>query len=298
MRTSEPPSPRRRPERRALPSLTGLLARVRRAVGDRTTDAWVVGYPKTGNTWVRFMLGRYVQLTAGTEVQPLFDEADLFGRRARFGNLPRLSFTHAPLTWESQVAADLTAANVTRPFSSVPVVLLVRHPLDAVVSNWFQQTTRAKPRYRGTLEDFIEDPVFGLDKLLRFYELWREQRRGDRVALFRYEDARAEPTDALRSILTFLDLEADSTRLADAVSYASFDNMQRLEASGRAPVYRSSGKTVFATGDPADPDARHVRRGEIGGYRAELGGAAVPYERLIASSMSDWYGYGRTEGDH
>ena len=50
----------------------------------RTTELYFVGYPKTGNTWVRYMLGQYVQLTCELPELPLFDATDRLGRCESF----------------------------------------------------------------------------------------------------------------------------------------------------------------------------------------------------------------------
>lgn len=250
-----------------------------------------VGYPKVGNTWLRVMLGRYLQTTHGLADLPLLDDAAAL---ARAGIAAAGEFTHAPLTWETQTPADLTAERVVAPFRHLKVLLLVRHPLDVLVSLHKQETTRNPTNpYRGTLVELIEDPVFGLDKLLLFYRLWANHR--DDVSdflLWRYEDARTAPAKALGETLAFLGEPVDEARIADAADYASFDNMRSMELSGRQPVYRSSGLAIFATGDASNPDALHVRKGKVGGWRDELPpSAAARFEARVRSEMPDLYGY-------
>jgi hypothetical protein len=274
--------------------LRSALARLRAANSRRTVDVWFIGYPKTGNTWLRFLLGCYVQERQGLPAPPLFDEFDRLGRARRLGDVPRMSFTHEPLEWSRQTAADLTADNVLEPFAGKRVVLLVRHPLDALVSHWHQFRTRAQARYEGDLVAFLDSPVHGLDKLLRFYSLWEPAvRRGERVLVVRYEDLRAQPDEQAQRVLSFIGVEPiDVGALAKAIERSSFSSMQAMERSGHEPRYASSGLGIFATGDRSDPNAFHVRRGAIGGYRDELPAeAAAAYERRVAAAMSDGYGY-------
>ena len=275
--------------------MTRLAFRRRPRPRRRVREAVFVGYPKTGNTWVRFLVGRYVQLRCGTDVMPLFDRVGRSGRGERGCVGPAMYFTHDPLRWETQVAADLDAANTVAPFGGRHVVLLSRYPLDALVSSWHQAVRRDRS-FGGGLEDFIADPVHGLDKLLRFYELWRAE-APDAFRLLRYEDLRADTAAELARLLRFLEIDPDPELLDRAIADSSFDAMRRLEAEGRGPKFTSSGLDVFATGDREDPNAFHVRRGKIGGYRDELGpDECRRLEGMVSAAMSDLYGYGPPPG--
>jgi hypothetical protein len=260
----------------------------------RTVDVYFVGYPKTGNTWLRFMLGCYVQEVHGLTEPPLFDSFDRLGRARTVGGMPGMTFTHEPLEWSAQTSVDLAAANVVEPFRGKRVALLVRHPLDALVSMWHQERTRVQSRYEDDVVSFIRSPVHGLEKLLRFYDLWKQASwTGFPMLLVRYEDLRRDAAEGLERVLEFAGVApAMRPAVEAAVERSSFSRMQALERSGRGPRYASSGLDMFATGDRADPDAFHVRRGEVGGYRDEIAREALPaLEHRVAEAMGQWYGY-------
>ena len=139
-----------------------LLTRVLRKVNHhRTTELYFVGYPKTGNTWMVYMLGRYVQLLCDLPELPLFDMVDQLGRCQQLCVGPRMRFTHRPLLWHHQRASDLNYGNVIKPFDDKRVVLLVRHPLDTLVSLWMSR--QHVWNYTGDLVEFLEDPVWGTE---------------------------------------------------------------------------------------------------------------------------------------
>jgi len=244
--------------------LTRVLAKLNR---HRTTDLYFVGYPKTGNTWVRYMLGRYVQLSCGLRYTPMFDATDRLGRCESFCVGPAMHFTHRPLLWDRQRAGDLDYDNVIGPFRNKRVVVLIRHPLDTLVSLWMQRQHRGAGRRASPLPDLLEDPVWGIEKLFRFYSLW-DRHRGDvrDFLLLRYEDLRADPHEAFAGLLRFLRIPLEQDRLHQAVSDADFESMKKLELSGDRPKYRSSGQSIFASGDLSNADALHVRRGKVGGF--------------------------------
>ena len=252
-----------------------------------------VGYPKVGNTWLRLTLGHYLQRRYGLAELPLMDAAE-FPMLAAAGCRAVGEFTHAPLEWTTQTAGDLSADNVAAPFADVRVVLLTRYPLDTLVSSYMQERHRnpAAP-FMGSLADFIDSPVFGLDKLLRFHQVWAAERSAVRaLTVWRYEDALADPRRTLSDVLDFLGEPIDANDVADAVERSSFTSLRSMELSGRQPVYKSSQLPIFATGDRANPDALHTRRGRAGGYRDDIpADLARQLEQRIAREMPPLFGY-------
>jgi hypothetical protein len=262
---------------------------------ERSVEVYFIGYPKTGNTWTRYMLGRYLQLFCDSADLKLFDGTDWLGRCERAGVGPRMHFTHSPLTWDTQTAEDLTYEQVAKAYHSRRVVLLSRYPLDALVSAWLQQTHRSARRFEGELEEFLTHPVLGLEKFLRFYQMWAEgAREVSGFHLLKYEDMRAEPEKLFSELLRFLGIPVQEATVRRAVKDASFESMKTMEASGRGPRYRSSGLDIFGGSDPANLESFHVRKGQVGGYREYLKPQASNYyENLIGPRMPLLYGYQR-----
>jgi hypothetical protein len=271
------------------------LGRVARAAApEPALDAVVVGYPKSGNTWLRMLLGRYAQLLHGLAEMPLFDGTE----RAQPGLAgypgPFFRFTHEPLEWRTQTAADLSDENVVAPFAGLRVVLLTRYPIDVLVSLFMQQKyTRNPYPYPGTLEELVDDPVYGLDKFLRFHLLW--DAGATRTAAFRlarYEDLRRDAETEAGAIARFLGFALEEKALREAVAYAAFDSMKSMQGSGHVPTYPSSGLGVFGPIDPAEPRSNRVRSGTVGGYRAELAAeTCARLERRIREALPARYGY-------
>lgn len=254
-----------------------------------------VGFPKTGNTWTRILLGRYVQQLYGLQELPLFDARQMTELRHQGYAGINGRFTHEPLVWDAQTADCLNYDNVVAPFAKERVLLLVRHPLDVMVSHFMHMKYRLALRhpYPGSVTDFIYDPVWGLSKFFRFHQLWAEHcQKVDQLLLWRYEDLLREPHEQTRTMLRFLDIPIDEMVLADAIEYASFDNLKKIEASGSDMVYKSSGGVVLARGDSGDPNAFHVRKGQAGGYKDELPSDLVAeLELQVAQNMPELFGY-------
>jgi hypothetical protein len=271
-----------------------LMPGPRLPVQHRTANATfvAVGYPKVGNTWLRITLGNYLAERYALASVPLMDAAE-FDTLAAAGARAIGEFTHRPLEWTGQTANDLSYETVVGPFLASPVVLLARYPLDTIVSLFMQERFRnPQSPFEGSIADFIDHPVFGIEKLIRFHRLWDEARHDAKVLLWRYEDALADALREVARVLAFLGEPVDHAMAARAVEKASFENLRALEVSGRQPRYQSSNLPIFATGDPANQNALHNRRGVAGGYRDEIPAALIPgLEDRIAREMPAWFGY-------
>ena len=260
--------------------------------GPRTTGVYFISYPKTGNAWSRFLLGKYLQIKCHLTIMPLFESHDFLGRCERYCLGPGIQFTHSPLVWTGQGAEDLHFHNVVKPFSAKKVVLLIRNPLDTMVSHWFDEKYRQKDRYHiGNLTDFMENPDFSLNKYCRFYKLWYESFHKVRgFHLLRYEALKEDTSGQFQDLLRFLEIEIDQAVLETAVTESSFEKMQGLEKSGQGPKYRGSDLDLFGTGDGQNIDSYHVRRGKVGGYVDYLTHREIEhYLSQIAQTDIAWF---------
>lgn len=254
-------------------------------------DVVFVSYPKCGTTWTRVLLGKYVQLMRGGRTMPLFDGTPyeaVPGAQA----IPSIRFTHEPLVWEDQRPEHLTIANTIAPFASTKVVLLIRNPLDALVSSYMQfrhQTDRAL----GDLPEFIADPVLGIEKLIAFYQLWAENRgQVGAFLLLRYEDMRQDTMRELTRLLAFLDIPLQRSIATEAITFSSFEQMKAMQTSPDAPVYPSSGFKIFGNVDPSNPDSMFVRQGLVGGYRQLLPASVCEaLEAMLDRRLDPFFGY-------
>lgn len=251
-------------------------------------------YPKTGNTWLRLMLGKYIQLKFNLRNLPLLEGDDTEAKLFAPHYLPRMTVSHGPLTWRTQTADDLTDDNTTRPYCYGPSILIVRHPLDAILSNYMHVHHQAGSNDGApkAYVDFLRDPVFGLQKSIRFHNLWAPFVARGSTHMVRYEDLKRDAADQLTRLLKYLRIDPDPKLILRAVDFASFDNMRAIEDSGKAPKYRSSGFPIFATGDRANPNARHVRDGKVGGYGAHLSADdAALFVATINRELDPVFGY-------
>lgn len=210
--------------------LAWLAADSRRLVL-RDTGALVLSWPKSGRTWLRFMLDEL-----GIHLE--------YSHRRETGTFPR--------AWKRK-----------------RILLLHRDPRDAALSHWFAATRRGGG-YTGSLSDFLRDPQMGLDRSMRFNLGWKErlEREGNGLILS-YEALHADTVGELGRAVAFLHGgEVGEEKLRAAVAAGRFENMRALEASGEG--FRRYGDALMP-GDPADPASFKIRAGRVGGWREHFG---------------------------
>jgi hypothetical protein len=252
-------------------------------------------YPKTGNTWSRLMLGNYFQLMTGLPGTILLEGDEEENKSLNRFGLPGFFASHAPLLWDTQTADDLSYENVVKPFVNRPTILMVRYPLDAVLSHFMQHQYgwRNETRIKfSSFFDFARHRVLGIEKAIRFYNIWADALGSDRVFALKYEALRTATGETMLHLLNFLHIPHEERALAKAIELASFDNMRTMELSGNAPRYKTSGFKIFATGDLNDQKSYFVREGKFRGYREHLNAEQrTALESIIQSQLSPKYGY-------
>ena len=244
-------------------------------------DAIVVSTPKSGRTWLRVFLCAYFCGLAGRPFS-----FDMLQR----DTVPRVAFTHD--LWEhwyyARLKDRLRGKHLVpwRVSRDKPIILLVRDPRDVVVSLYFQ-VTRRDQRYHGSLVEMIRHQTFGIEPLVYVLNTWLAT-WGDRpgVKLIRYEDCRADPVRLFGEVLTFLGVRhIDTPSFADSIAFCSFENMQRMEATGKFAT------RILAPGDTHDAESFKVRRGIVQGYRDYFGSNDIRYLDSAIMCLDKRYGY-------
>jgi hypothetical protein len=214
-----------------------------------------LSYPKSGRTWVRFLVDAYLADLHGIRVSNVFEVE----RRLD----PRwwIEWTHLTGAMIERLPYDRVGEVDRSRLDGQPCVYLSRDPYATLASAFFQARDRVKV-FQGTPADFVRSPLFGARKLAAFYTLVEEVR--ERFSLFvplTYEGLREDPAAGLRTVLETLGAEVDPERIGKAVELGGFESLRRL---AQAPEYAD---TPIAPVDPDNPASDKIRRGGDGGWR-------------------------------
>lgn len=216
-------------------------------------SGFVVSYPKTGRSRIRYMLSVY-----------------------KTNN--RINFTHDGFGWLHDREFNFNPKVRTDLYGGQRVLLLARDPKDTLVSLYFQQTKR-NPFFKGTMGEFIRSRQ-GAVTMERFYGMWAQAFCTDVHMLSFYEDFSAAPRVEFYRVVSFFNLEKNFERLLKAVKMGSFENMKQLEKSGKYP------QRWLQPRNKNDNDSYKCRRGVIGGYRDYLDKKDIRYiNRIIKSNI-------------
>jgi hypothetical protein len=279
-----------------------LLGRLEMSRG-RRARYFVIGHPKSGNTWLRTMISRLYQQRYGLPESLVLKSDELHLANPA---CPRFLVTNALYSYEGVIGDALDASRPQSEFRDRRIVLLARHPCDIAVSWYIQFTKRVSVAKREMINatlrqpidhttvdkwEFVMNPEIGLPSLIEFLNTWeRNLKKVEHSLITRYEDLRTKPQETLKRITRFFEQDFSDEDIAAAVAFGSFDNMQKLESSrvlsrGGFSAYRSD-----------DPETAKVRRGKILGYRNDFDAAKVAeMDRLVAERLSPTFGYGRDE---
>ena len=188
----------------------------------RTDDVFVVTYPRSGTTWMQYLL--HLLVRPQVEFRHINDACPWLERSLAVGSVepralaelpsPRIFKTHLLRQWLPRQGR---------------FVVIVRDPADVAVS--YYELYRAYLGFRGSLDEFLVRFAAGRVQYGSWWAHVRDWERhaGDDVLLVRYEALRADPAGELRRVAEFAGLPCDPERIAAAVEGASLPRMKALE---------------------------------------------------------------------
>lgn len=216
-------------------------------------DIFLVSFPKSGNTWTRFLLAN-------------------------------LRFPEEPATWANinRLIPDPTGT-AKRDFDRMPrpriikshecfdpryprVIYIVRDPRDVVLSQYHYHRKIRKLDDESPLEQFVTRFLAGETCP---HGSWGQNvatwlytsENSPRFLLLRYEDLVANTARELVKVASFLQLSAGLEQIAQAVERSSADRMRQLEK-------KQTDKNELVKG--SRKDMSFVRAAGSGGWRSEL----------------------------
>jgi len=258
----------------------------------QSADWVLMSWGKSGRTWFRVTLSRFYQLKHGLPMRHLLEFDNLHKKNPA---IPRVLFSH-----NNYIRAYLEDWDTLNHFRGKKVVMLVRDPRDVAVSQFFQWKYRMRPhkmllnQYPAKGEDvstfeFVTNPACGVPRIIDFFNGWaRALPELKDILIIRYEDMRKDPAGVMQQVLDFVGTPGSREQIEQAVEFASYDNMKKLEEKR---VFRGSGARVKA-GDSKNPDSFKVRRGKVGGYRDYFDDEQVArIDKLVEEGLDPIFGY-------
>lgn len=218
-------------------------------------DVFIASYPRSGNTWIRFLLCE----TLAT-VDPGFKEVDLtIPYVGRHGKTPPLSPNNGRLL--------KTHEHYRKEYKKA--VYLVRDPRDVCLSNYVFEEAHSNYLCH-TLDRFVKSFVTGE---INAFGAWRPHVESwldssltnvGNLLVVRYEDLHTRPEQTVGQILKFIGVAVIPDKIREAVTHNDLARMRKKEDHSREPRESPSARKTSYNG------ARLVRRGLVEGWREEL----------------------------
>ncbi len=217
-------------------------------------DVFIVSYPKSGNTWVRFLIANLLDQKSGSVDFSNIEQKvpDIY----KNSNLDLLKHV-SPRFLKSHEYLDPRYRKV---------IYIVRDPRDVVVSYFHYLIKVRRITEDRPLDQFIDNFIKGdISPFGSWYEnvaSWIYTRnRDENFLMMRYEDILLDTYQELQKIADFLQMSVDEDCLNRAIVMSSRDNMQQLEKNQSHLWVGTRGTRI---------EVPFVRSGKSGGWKIEL----------------------------
>jgi hypothetical protein len=255
--------------RRAANAIKAIYPRF----GLRDSDILLASYPKSGNTWMRFIWANIVSLMEleGREIDfeylntALVAEYDSHSYGdVEFDCLPRVVKTHYPYD--------------NKAFGENRSIYIVRHPGDVMLSYYEWIDAQGKNEVTGgSLKHFIQNKEYGMPAWCEHVKDWVP--RADVVV--RYEDLKDDAVGVVSHIRSTFELNhIQGFVIERAVDRSSFGEMKEKEESSGSPLT-----------DKFDTDYRFMRKGRMGEWKHQFDGDDIAYmaAQIKRAGINDIY---------
>ncbi len=225
-----------------------------RSLAVRPDDTFLVSYPRSGNTWTRFLIANLVyprENVSFANIERLIPDCEAHSSRY-MKRIPQPRFIKSHEYFDHRYRK---------------VIYVVRDPRDVALSYYNFQRKYRQIHDGYPLAQYVEGFVAGRLSSAD-WGTWGQNvgswlvRHGEaEFLLLRYEDMVADPARELASIARFLNIEAEAVTIAAAIERSSADRMRELERA-------QSGEWV-ATKDRRQ-DIPFVGAASAGGWKTRL----------------------------
>lgn len=226
-------------------------------------DVFLVGYPKSGNTWLQNMVAA-LAYGLNLEQTPFSLIHELIPGHRR--NYYRRYGT--PMFFKSH---KLPRKRYKR------VVYLVRDGRDVMVS--YQHHFNNTNATQRSMAEILSDPDLYPSQWHDHVEQWLDNRFDSEILIVKYEDMKADTVRELRRVSDFIGLSTEKSVLEHVVAQASFDAMRQRE------------QTFGMQNEKWPKDKAFMRSGQVGSHAKEMSPEDLKVFLRIAGTALQRAGY-------
>jgi len=216
----------------------------------RHDDLYLVSYPKSGATWLDFIIANVNVLMSNSD-----EEVNAFNIHDFVPDIHYAKNIGDIRTRFPSYRIIKSHDNYNQHYKKV--VYLIRDPRDVMIS--YYHFSCALGTYTGSLSDFIQTPNYGIEAWCMHVKGWFEDSPvALRIYFMRYEDMKNDAFATLNVMYEMLGHHIPETILRRAIELSSFSKMKESEI-----------KWAYG-GRPSGEKLNFMRKGKSGAYLEEL----------------------------
>lgn len=220
-----------------------------------TSLFFLCSYPKSGRTWLRFILANYLNqifnLNLTLDFWTLFTLLPNGGSHPQKG-LPAYKFAH-----KTDIPVIISSHGLWQDkFNKGNIIFLLRSPVDVLIS-YYYHLSYGMGVYDKNIQHFIRDPQAGIAHLIAYLNQWSHHLDLNQTHILSYEQMQSNTQKTVTEIIKFIGLPVENQALNDAIEAASFEKMRALETAKGAP---------WLCVNSDNPAALRTRQGKVGNH--------------------------------
>jgi hypothetical protein len=251
-------------------------------VGLKPQDIFQASYPRSGSTWLRFIL---FEILKGEEagfgkidkcipeihqhrgVPPILPEG---GRLIKTHEQYRKEYTRSVLLVRD--IRDVLLSSHARSVELGLAPLVSKGDFDSFMMAMLKGTALQMGSWQEHTRTWLDSPLA----------------KNGNLMVVRYEDLRKKPEQVLGQLLEFLGVTADSRIIRKAIEDNSLQQMRAKEDKSRRAGEQTA---LLEVNKKIAEEGRFVRKGAVGGWRTQLTDAQIKIVNQYAGEMLATLGY-------
>lgn len=226
-----------------------------------TADVLFLSFPKSGRTWIRFFIAKYIELNFNLEFNLELPHQN---------KLPNLFFTHNYFDIY-QGHPGIPEILFRELLEQKKIILIIRDPRDVAVSFYFQKSLRENKQLPN-IDEFVLSDIYGIERqsefVLKLINFFNE--KPDNKLLVTYEGLKQSPVVNFERIVEFIFGAYDDEVLTKAVKLSDFKQMKSFEIELSKTAKDKTELDRIGSSDWKNSNALKVRNGKSGSYKDEL----------------------------
>jgi estrone sulfotransferase len=237
-------------------------------LGYKKEDIFLVSFPKSGNTWVKFFLLNLLTNSGELKADSSFKTLD--------ETIPELSRDNLLKKWKFKIIPRFVKSHLSYQkifFKNNKALLVVRDPRDVMVSFFLYVKNNFSYDFKGDFSEFIRDKAMGLEACILHQISWKNSG----AVIIRFEDLKTNGAEVLENALSTLDISVPKQLIKSAFDDASFEKMKIMES--RPKKYTHTHKESYT----------FVRKGEKNQWQSYFSEADIDYYNSLLNNYKKQY---------